>query len=83
MALSCSSMLSESQIFLAKTSFYYYCSGGSTAASSAIVRPVATGVTGRPSIANTTNIDTLLNARQKSGIVDSPVAPSDKVSCRD
>ncbi len=46
-------------------------------ASSAIVRPIPTG--SRPSIANTTNIDTLLNARQKSGVVDSPTTPSDKV----
>jgi hypothetical protein len=46
------------------------------------VRPIAATLTGRPSIANTTNIDTLLNARQKSGIVDNPPAPSDKVGRR-
>ena len=53
--------------------------GGLPNASSAIVRPIATTMVGRPSIANTTNIDTLLNARQKSGVVENPTAPSDKV----
>ena len=49
--------------------------------SSAIVRPTAT-IGGRPSIANTTNIDTLLNARHKSGPQGNeapPKAPNDKV----
>ena len=39
----------------------------STATSSTIVRPTVSTIGGRPSIANTTNIDTLLNAKQKSG----------------
>ena len=34
-------------------------------AANAIVRPTPIAVGGRPSIANTTNIDTLLNARSK------------------
>ena len=52
----------------------------SVASSSAIVRPTATSVGGRPSIANTTNIDTLINARQKAGLPSEPVkAPSDKI----
>jgi hypothetical protein len=49
--------------------------------SSAIVRPLATSMGGRPSIANTTNIDTLLNARHKSGPQRNEVPlkePSDK-----
>ena len=37
------------------------------ATSSTIVRPTVSTIGGRPSIANTTNIDTLLNAKQKSG----------------
>ena len=39
-------------------------SGGANA----IVRPTPIAVGGRPSIANTTNIDTLLNARSKVGV---------------
>ncbi len=42
-------------------------SSGSTPSSSTIVRPTVSSIGGRPSIANTTNIDTLLNAKQKSG----------------
>ena len=34
-------------------------------AANAIVRPTPIAMGGRPSIANTTNIDTLLNARSK------------------
>ena len=43
--------------------------------SSTIARPTVTTVGGRPSIANTTNIDTLLNARQN----EKSITPSDKV----
>ena len=49
---------------------------------SAIVRPTGSGIVGRPSIANTTNIDTLLNARHKSGPQGNdapPKQPNDKV----
>ena len=52
----------------------------SSTAASTIVRPTATTIGGRPSIANTTNIDTLLNARQKQGMeMQGPQSPSDKV----
>ena len=50
--------------------------------SNTIVRPTGPPIGSRPSIANTTNIDTLLNARHKSGpqgIEVPPKAPSDKV----
>lgn len=46
------------------------------ASSSTIARPTVTTVGGRPSIANTTNIDTLLNARQKAGAL---AIPSEKI----
>ena len=50
-----------------------------TSSSSTIVRPTATTVGGRPSIANTTNIDTLLNAKEKSGSVEQHAKPNDKI----
>jgi len=49
--------------------------------SNTIVRPTGPPIGSRPSIANTTNIDTLLNARHKSGpqgIEAPPKAPSTK-----
>ena len=55
-------------------------SGGGGGGAGAVQRPTLTLVGGRPSIANTTNIDTLLNARQKSGMTSEPAkAPSDKI----
>ena len=55
----------------------------SAAPSNTISRPTASTVGGRPSIANTTNIDTLLNARQKPGgmmeNMSDPTEPSDKI----
>ena len=51
-----------------------------TSTSSTIVRPTATTVGGRPSIANTTNIDTLLNAKEKAGAAaERHAKPSGKV----
>ena len=46
------------------------------ATSSTIVRPTVSTIGGRPSIANTTNIDTLLNAKQKSGPQVTPSSTS-------
>jgi len=51
----------------------------SVATSSTIVRPTGSTIGGRPSIANTTNIDTLLNAKQKSGPQESINVPNEKL----
>ena len=84
------SVISTSQLLVAKptstVSTTTATSGSTTTTSaaptsSAIVRP-NTSIGGRPSIANTTNIDTLLNARHKSGPQGNeapPKAPTDKV----
>jgi len=65
---------STAQMTLAITTTTVTTSTNSSSSNSTIVRPTGSHVGGRPSIANTTNIDTLL----KSGKVQ-PKAPTDKI----